>query len=39
MVNEAPTELALINFLIIVLIFVDAYIRIRAAKPNSSDTG
>ena len=39
MMNEAPTELALINFLIIVLIFVDAYIRVRAAKPNSSGPG
>ncbi len=39
MMNEAPTELALLNFLIIVLIFVDAYIRIRAAKPNSSGPG
>jgi len=37
--NEAPTELALINFLIIVLIIVDAYIRIRTVKPNRSDPG
>jgi hypothetical protein len=37
--NEAPTELALINVLIIVLIIVDAYIRIRTAKPNRSDPG
>jgi hypothetical protein len=39
MMNEAPTELALINFLIIVLIIADAFIRIGAAKPNSSDPG
>lgn len=39
MMNEAPAELALINFLIIVVIFVDGYIRIRAGRPNSSDPG
>jgi len=37
MMNEAPTELALINSFIIVLIIVDAIIRIIAAKSNSFD--
>lgn len=37
MTNVAPTELALINSFIIVLIIVDAIIRIGTAKSNSLD--
>jgi hypothetical protein len=37
MMNDAPTEMALINSLIIVLIIIDAIIRIVAAKSNSFD--
>ncbi len=39
MMNEAPIELAVINSFIIVLIIVDAFIRIGAGRPNSSDSG
>jgi len=35
MMYDAPSELALINSLIIVLIIIDAIIRIVAAKSNS----
>jgi len=37
MMYDAPSELALINFLVIVLIITDAIIRIIAAKSNSFD--
>ncbi len=37
--SDAPTELALINSLIVVLIIVDAIVRIVAAKSNSFDPG
>lgn len=37
MTNAAPTELAIINSFIIVLIIVDAIIRIGTAKSNSLD--
>lgn len=37
--SDAPTELALINSLIVVLIIIDAIVRIVAAKSNSFDSG
>ena len=37
MMYNAPSELALINSLIIVLIVIDAVIRIIAAKSNGFD--
>ncbi len=39
MINEAPIELAVINSFIIVLILIDAFIRIGARKSNNSDSG
>ena len=37
--SDAPTELALINSLIVFLIIIDAIVRIVAAKSNSFDPG
>jgi len=37
MMNDAPTELALINSFIVVLIIIDAIVRIVAAKSNGFD--
>jgi|GEM_PF-704023 hypothetical protein len=37
--SNAPAELALINSLIIVVIIIDAVVRIVAAKANTFDPG